>query len=431
MNYNGIYVEPLLPNIIIIIICIVSIVIFLFSLYFKFTGIIYRNIILSLLIILVLNPIVMKKNIKQVKDIVLVINDLSQSQLKLKKTIQGSETTKQMKLLLTDLHNLEIRTIEVKNNILNSGDNKGTNIFYAVNKEIASIPPERLSAIIIITDGQVHDTKSFSKNNINVPIHVLLTGKYNELDRRIVINNVPKYGIVGEEVAINLLIEDIEFKGEAQVDINLDNKQKFSKKISTNKEVSLKLPIKNAGEITLEIKVEEGPNELLIENNSKIITLNGVYDRLRVMLISGEPNMALRSWRNLLNADPAIELIHFTILRPPNKRDLTPVRELSLIPFPTRELFAANIEEFDLIIFDQYSLRGILPPQYLNNIVEYVYNGGAVLDATGPSYASQYSLSNSPLKTILPTDGPPVEEVLKYVDYDLQLYPTSSPGMRC
>ncbi len=141
----------------------------------------------------------------------------------------------------------------------------------------------------------------------------------------------------------------------------------------------------------------------MIENNSKIITLNGVYDRLRVMLISGEPNMALRSWRNLLNADPAIELIHFTILRPPNKRDLTPVRELSLIPFPTRELFAANIEEFDLIIFDQYSLRGILPPQYLNNIVEYVYNGGAVLDATGPSYASQYSLSNSPLKTILPT----------------------------
>ena len=90
--------------------------------------------------------------------------------------------------------------------------------------------------------------------------------------------------------------------------------------------------------------------------------------------------MGLRSWRNLLNSDPSVDLVHFTILRPPNKQDLTPVGELSLIPFPSRELFQANLNDFDLIKFDQYHLRGILPQFYLKNVVEYVVNGGALLD---------------------------------------------------
>ena len=130
--------------------------------------------------------------------------------------------------------------------------------------------------------------------------------------------------------------------------------------------------------------------------------INGVRDRLRVMLVSGEPNPGLRTWRNLLKADPSVDLIHFTILRPPNKQDLTPVRELSLIPFPTNELFAANLSEFDLIIFDSYHRRGILPMVYLSNVVDYVVGGGAVLDSAGQAFASPLSLAGTPLGTILP-----------------------------
>ena len=134
-------------------------------------------------------------------------------------------------------------------------------------------------------------------------------------------------------------------------------------------------------------------------------------DRLRVMLVSGEPNQGLRAWRNLLKADPSVDLVHFTILRPPNKQDSTPVRELSLIPFPTNELFDAGLGEFDLIVFDSYHRRGILPMMYLGNVVDYVVGGGAVLDAAGPAFASPLSLSGTPLGAILP--GRPTGRVFR------------------
>ena len=144
------------------------------------------------------------------------------------------------------------------------------------------------------------------------------------------------------------------------------------------------MPLERAGITSLNIEVEAGKEELTLQNNKAVVEINAIRERLKVMLVSGEPNMGLRSWRNLLNSDPSVDLIHFTILRPPNKQDLTPVGELSLIPFPSRELFQANLNDFDLIIFDQYHLRGILPQFYLKNVVEYVVNGGALLDASGP-----------------------------------------------
>ena len=104
-------------------------------------------------------------------------------------------------------------------------------------------------------------------------------------------------------------------------------------------------------------------------------------DRLRVLLVSGEPHAGERTWRNLLKSDASVDLVHFTILRPPEKQDGVPVTELSLIAFPTRELFLDKIDEFDLIIFDRYKRRGILPAIYLDNVRQYVENGGAVLIA--------------------------------------------------
>ena len=125
-------------------------------------------------------------------------------------------------------------------------------------------------------------------------------------------------------------------------------------------------------------------------------------DRLRVLLVSGEPHAGERTWRNLLKSDAAVDLIHFTILRPPDKFDGVPVDELSLIAFPTQELFMERIDDFDLIIFDRYSVRGILPPEYYMNIAQYVEDGGAILVSAGPEMASVESLNLSPLGPILP-----------------------------
>jgi hypothetical protein len=102
-----------------------------------------------------------------------------------------------------------------------------------------------------------------------------------------------------------------------------------------------------------------------------------------------------RTWRNLLKADPSVDLVHFTILRPPEKQDGTPIRELSLIAFPIRELFDVKLDEFDLIIFDRYRRRGVLPQTYLDNIARYVRNGGALLEAAGPSVGTPEPLPHA------------------------------------
>src|ERR1700732_4955424 len=62
-------------------------------------------------------------------------------------------------------------------------------------------------------------------------------------------------------------------------------------------------------------------------------------DRWRGLVVPAEPHAGERVWRNILKSDPSVDLVHFTILRPPEKQDGTPIRELSLIAFPIRELF--------------------------------------------------------------------------------------------
>jgi hypothetical protein len=120
--------------------------------------------------------------------------------------------------------------------------------------------------------------------------------------------------------------------------------------------------------------------------------------------VSGEPHAGERTWRNLLKSDASVDLVHFTILRPPEKQDGTPINELSLIAFPTRELFQQKIKEFQLIIFDRYARQGVLPVIYFDNIARYVREGGAVLVAAGADYASPTSLWRTPLESILPAE---------------------------
>ncbi|MGH6828689.1 MAG: hypothetical protein ACREFW_07250, partial [Rhizomicrobium sp.] len=100
----------------------------------------------------------------------------------------------------------------------------------------------------------------------------------------------------------------------------------------------------------------------------------------------------------------------FTILRPPDKQDSTPIEELSLITFPTRELFLEKLHSFDLVIFDRYAEAGILPMAYFENIANYVDNGGALLVSSGPEFAGEQSLYRTPLASVLPAQ--PTGEIL-------------------
>jgi hypothetical protein len=170
------------------------------------------------------------------------------------------------------------------------------------------------------------------------------------------------------------------------------------------------LIVDRGGPSVYDISVAPGPAELTLANNRAIVIVNGIRDRLRVLLVSGQPHPGERTWRNLLKADPSVDLVHFTILRPPEKQDGTPVRELSLIAFPYRELFEIKLNEFDLIIFDRYRRMGVLPSVYLRNIADYVIAGGALLEAAAPSQSPIASLYRTDLARVLP--GEPTGDVV-------------------
>jgi hypothetical protein len=242
--------------------------------------------------------------------------------------------------------------------------------------------------------------------NLPAPLQVLLTGRQADWDRRVVVKNAPAFAIIGEEFQLALRVEDVGQPpgsgAEVDLTITVDTDEPVTYTVPLNEDLELPVTLPHGGANVLQFSVTPVEGEITDRNNAIAVQINGVRDRLRVLLVSGEPHAGERVWRNLLKSDAAVDLVHFTILRPPEKQDGVPVDELSLIAFPTRELFVEKIKEFDLIIFDRYRMRGILPMSYIENVVNYVREGGTVLVAAGPEYGAVDSLYRSPLAEILP-----------------------------
>ncbi len=304
------------------------------------------------------------------------------------------------------LPDLELRTVEVP-----EGGHDGTTLFAALDRALADIPRARLSGIVALTDGQVHDVPATPPAG---PIHVLIPARGEETDRRIRVIEAPTFGVVGKDVTLKVAVDDLgvpNATGTARLTLRRDGEPPVTQDVPVGREVEVTLPITRAGPVIAELQVAPLPGEVSQVNNRTVIQVNGVRDRLRVLLVSGEPHAGERTWRRLLKADPSVDLVHFTILRPPDRDDLTPLNELALIAFPTRELFQVKIKEFDLIILDRFQNRGILPPTYLRNIADYVRQGGGLLLSAGPEFTGATSLAATPLVGVLPARPTPGGEV--------------------
>ena len=302
---------------------------------------------------------------------------------------------------------LELRTITVP-----EAGNAGTPLFTAIEQALADIPRSRFAGTIAITDGQIHDIPGAAPGGApgGAPLNILIPAKGEETDRRLRIIEAPAFGLVGKPVTLRLMVEDLGTtrKGATTLTIRRDGEPPRSQPMIVGVEQSVTLPITRAGPSIVELSVSPLAGEVSTLNNRAVIEINGVRDRLRVMLVSGEPHSGERTWRRLLKADPAVDLVHFTILRPPERDDQTPLSELALIAFPTRELFQEKIGDFDLIILDRFQNRGLLPLVYLSNIAKRVRDGGALLMSAGPEFSGINSLAITPLGAVLP--GKPMRQ---------------------
>ena len=355
-----------------------------------------------------LNPSVKIEERQPEADIVIVVVDRSLSQGLANRPAQNEAALAHITAVLDSRPNTQIRIVEVQD----AQGTGGSLVMGALAQALAEEPQDRIAGAIVISDGQIHDAELAP--NMRLPLHLLLTGEPQDWDRRLVVKNAPGFAILGEPVVLSLLVEDqgvTPKAGFAYLMLSVDGGPKQRYQIPVNQEVELEIDLKHGGVNILQLSTPKLDGELTDRNNGAVMQINALRDRLRVLLVSGVPHPGERTWRNLLKSDSSVDLVHFTILRPPEKQDGVPVTELSLITFPTRELFLEKIGEFDLIIFDRYKRRGLLPAEYFESIVNYVRNGGAILVAAGPDYAGVNSLYRSPLGTILP--GRPTSRVFE------------------
>ena len=359
------------------------------------------------------NPSLIEEQRKPIADVALVVVDDSDSMAIGERRTQVQAAREALKRKLGQQEGLEVREAVLPPSHIQLGSERpgGTRLIETMRSALVEVPPERLAGVVLLTDGQVHDVPAGLPPELGgAPLHALIAGKKGERDRLIVLEQSPRFGVVGREVITKFRIED-PAGGTAPVTLSVGGDVVRKLDVPVGKSVELPITVGNPGANVVEIDVAPGPNELTLDNNRALFTINGVRDRLRVLLVSGEPYQGERAWRNLLKSDPAVDLVHFTILRTPQKDDFTPVRELSLIVFPMRELFEQKLKEFDLIIFDRYESGGLITRDYFKNIADYVKGGGALLVSVGPVFATQRSLYRTPLGNVLP--AAPLGDVLE------------------
>ncbi len=393
--------EPLLPGSLSLSLALALALVIALVVWQRLRGAAFRAVACALLIAALFNPVVLRETRDRLPGIVTLVIDESPSQGLDGRDSQTEAAVEALRQRITALGQFDIR--EVRAGAEPEAD--GTALFSALTDAMDDVPPGQIAGAIMVTDGVVHDAPEAAADlGFQAPLHVLVTGREREVDRRIALHRAPRYAILGEPQTIDYRIIDPALaQGErVSVTLRIDGEPVAVDRAAVGETRTIEIPIDHAGRTIVELEVEAADGELTLDNNVAVAVIDVVREHLRVLLVSGEPHAGERTWRNVLKSDAAVDLVHFTILRPPEKQDGTPINELSLIAFPTRELFYEKLDEFDLIIFDRYQRRGVLPILYFDNLARYVRDGGAILVAAGPDYAAGASLYRTPLGTILP-----------------------------
>ena len=381
---------------------------------------ILRTLAVLFLTLALLNPQTVEEEKDALKDELLIITDTSESATLGGRDKKIEAIVQELKQSLASSDNLEITEIRT------GDDQDGTKLATQMIEALSSLPQNRLAGVIAITDGQVHDIPENPEGLLpkDIPFHAIILDDQESRDRRISALVAPRFGLVGEQADFEVKVDDPGHEGETaiiQIRVNGELIARFPATIGNK--VSIPIEIERRGTNTVELRVVQAPDELTLKNNIFVSEISGIRDHMRVLLVTGEPHRGGRAWRNLLKSDPAVEMVHFTILTTPGvKVTNASTNELSLIAFPTRQLFEEKLDEFDLIIFDQFARRRvpgrggraspILLPYYIQNIATYVENGGALLIATGPAFATEASLYRSALAAVLPAR--PTGDIAEY-----------------
>ena len=356
----------------------------------------FRALALSVLALALANPLWIQEQREPLKDIVAVVMDRSESMNFRGRTETAQAAYDAIRREIDADPNLELRVAETDPGA------DGTEMYVALQSALSDAPRERIAGAILITDGQIHDIPENTKDAEQLgPVHAMIVGGDEEIDRNIEIQQAPSFSIIDQKVEMRVQVNDPVAKT-VPVDITINGEAQTAQTVKVGEPQMISFTLKRRGDNLIVLSVNGIPNELTLANNLASARISGVQDRLRVLLVTGEPHAGARVWRDLLKSDPAVDLVHFTILRPPSKSDNVPIEEIALIAFPKPQLFREKLDEFDLVIFDHELRPSVLEEAYLDRVARYVEKGGALLIAAGPPYPGSYLLYNTPLGGVLP-----------------------------
>ena len=412
MNWS-ITFEPLLSWLVIAALVVPLMVLVALAIWSRQRGAWLRLAALTALAAALVNPVLLDEEREPLKSVVALVVDRSQSQDIGQRRAQSDAAVAALKARLERFSQFDIRIVEAGR--ADSAEQRTeTRLFGALESALRDVPPSRIAGTVMVTDGQVHDVPA-TASALGAPLHALITGNEAERDRRVSFTNAPRFGLAEKPLEMRYRVTGTGQEG-ARIDVRVavNGREVSREQAVIGSEMRLQI-VPGAGRNIVELSIEAAEDELTETNNRAIALVEGIRENLRVLLVSGEPHAGERTWRNLLKSDAAVDLVHFTILRPPEKQDGTPINELSLIAFPTRELFVERIDDFDLIVFDRYQHRDVLPVLYYDYIAQYVENGGALLLAAGPEYAGNHSIATTPLMPALP--AMPTGDVIEQAFY--------------
>ncbi|CAI9120552.1 VWA domain-containing protein [Brytella acorum] len=409
MNFmRNLAFEPLLPIGLLAAIVVVALALCFYGAARRARGMIWRLCAVMVLLCWLTGPRLLHPVLRPVpQDALLIVDHSPSMQIRDRQSVADA-TAARLRDAASRIPGLTLHTI-----IAHGGGGHGTRLFDAIQQ--ADLPQGRFAGAIMLTDGMDHDAPDAiperfrASDGSPLPLHVLLTGKGEETDRRLRILQAPPFAIVGQRATLRVEADDLGMQDHARpatLTVTEGDAPARHIPIVTGQPQDIDIPVRRPGEVLVGLSVSPLDGEVSDLNNQDVVRINGVRDRLKVLLVSGTPNQGERVWRSLLKADPSVDLVHFTILRPPDKDDGTPLSDLALIPFPITDLFQRKINDFDLIILDGFRNSGILPMEYLGNIARYVRRGGGLLLTAGPEFTEDGTLQDTPLGSVLPAHVP-------------------------
>lgn len=388
--------DPLIPWLALWLLAGAAVVLWGVYFYLRGKAWLFRALALTVLALALANPLWIQEQREPLKDIVAVVMDRSESMNFRGRTETAQAAYDAVRRTIDADDTLELRVAETDPGA------DGTDLYVALQSALSDAPRERIAGAILITDGQIHDAPSNADDAKPLgPVHSLIVGGDDEIDRNIEIQQVPSFSIIDQRVEMRVQVNDPTAQT-VPVGITINGELQPAQSVKVGEPAMISFTLKRRGENLVVLSVDGIPNELTLANNLASARISGVQDRLRVLLVTGEPHAGARVWRDLLKSDPAVDLVHFTILRPPQKSDNVPIEQIALIAFPKPQLFREKLDEFDLVIFDHELRPSVLEEQYLDRVARYVERGGALLIAAGPPYPGAYILYNTPLGGVLP-----------------------------